>query len=289
MNLRRYDLNLLVVLDVLLAERSATAAARRLNLTQPAVSQALARAREVFGDPLLVRDGAGMVPTKFAHNLAPRLAQALAEVGRVLTPPTFDPATAVRDFVISGGDLAELAILPPMIARAAVAAPGCRMILRSVEAQPADAGIDLSVMGTDPPDGPFRQRQLGQERFVLLARHGHPALDRGLTAEAFAALPQALVSPRGTGMVGPVDTALAALGLRRQVRLSVTRFTTLPTILAATDLIAAVPASFADRPEVRAVCGQRSLPFASPVLTWRLVWHVVHDADPGNRWLRGLA
>ena len=151
------------------------------------------------------------------------------------------------------------------------------------------AGIDLSVMGTDPPDGPFRQRQLGQERFVLLARHGHPALDRGLTAEAFAALPQALVSPRGTGMVGPVDTALAALGLRRQVRLSVTRFTTLPTILAATDLIAAVPASFADRPEVRAVCGQRSLPFASPVLTWRLVWHVVHDADPGNRWLRGLA
>lgn len=288
MSLREYDLNLLVVLEAILTERSVTRAARRLHLTQPAVSQALSRARDLFEDILLIRDGTGMTPTSRARKLLPKLTQALSGIEDVLRPSRFDPASAEEDFVIAGGDLAEIVILPDVIAQIARQAPKCRIIVRSVEGQPIDHTIDLAIVGNPAPTGPFRSCDIYEEHFVVLARHDHPILKFPLSAEVFAATPQALVSPTGQGMSGPVDTALERLGLARRVALSLTRFATLPRILAATDMVAAVPSRFAMVPEVMAICGVCPLPFESPRVMMHLLWHRARDNDGAHKWLREM-
>jgi len=288
MKLRNFDLNLLVILEAVLAETSITRAARRLNLSQPAVSQALARARDVFGDELLVRDGAQMMLTPLARRLAPQLKEFCAGAATLLSPAGFDPRSAAIDFTVCANDLSELLILPPLIASVAQQAPGCRVIVRAPEPYLIDAMIDFAIIGLPVPQGPFCSRDLHEDKFVVIARPGHPVLNEQLSPETFAGLSHALVSPTGQGIIGPVDTALERLGLSRRIALSVTRFTTLPQIVASTDLIASVPSRFAVRPEVHTLCQVWPLPFESPRFTMRMVWHQMHDADPAHQWLRGL-
>lgn len=288
MSLRGTDLNLLVILQAILTEGSVSRAAARLNLTQPAASQALSRARALFGDPLLVRDGAAMRPTPRAEALRGELTAALDGVAQLFAPPGFDPATARRAFVIAASDMGELLVLPPLIRRVLAEAPGCTLTIRSVEAQPPDAAIDLAVIGGAAPEGPFEGLELYEESFVLLCRPDHPLLQGALTPERLAAQPHALVTPRGAGTAGPVDAALARLGLTRRIVLRLTSFASLPPLLAGSDLVAAVPARFAARPEVQALCRSHPLPFDSPRVPLRLVWHSRFAADPGHRWLRGL-
>lgn len=293
MNLRAVDLNLLTVLHVLLAEESVTRAAVRLNLTQPATSAALARLRGLFGDPLLLRRGPRLTPTSRAVALKPALEALLQGAERLLSPPVFDPARADHAVTLTASDLAEMILLPPVLAGLAQEAPRLRLIVRSSEALPADSdealrgGVDLTFAGIDLPAGHYLGCDLYEEHFVLLARHRHPALRGDLSPDGFAALPQAIVSPRGRGSEGPVDGALARLGLKRHVAVTVTRFISLPAILAASDLVAAVPARFAARSEVQAVAGSRPLPFPSPRFTMRLAWHRLQEADVRHRWLRG--
>jgi DNA-binding transcriptional LysR family regulator len=286
MKTRNFDLNLLVVLQTVLAEGSVTRAAERLNLTQPAVSQALQRAREVFGDPLLMREGGQMIATQRARDIVLRMPEVFAAVESLLAPCDFDPASAKTTFVVAANDYSELLVLPPLISTISAQSPGSRMIVRSVEGLVIDHTIDFALYGLPPPEGPFHARALYDEHFVMIARPDHPAMTGPLTAETFAALPQALVSPSGQGVVGLVDATLRAFGLTRHIALSITRFTTLPQILATTDLIASVPSRFAERPEVKAMCAIRALPFESPQFTMRMVWHQARDNDPAGRWLR---
>lgn len=288
MNLRNFDLNLLVILEVVLTELSVTRAAKRLNLSQPAVSQAMARAREVFGDELLYRDGSGTTLTPLARRVLPQLKEFCAKAEGLLSPEGFDPASAQLDFSICANDVSELLILPPLISTIARLAPGCRLIVRAPEPHLINATIDLSIFGAPVPQGPFIARELYEEHFVIIARPDHPEMNDALTAERFAALPQALVSPTGQGIVGPVDIKLEELGLSRRIALSVSRFTTLPEIVASTDLIAAVPSRFARWSEVKRLCGIWPLPFDSPRFSMRMVWHRIHDSDPAHQWLRSL-
>ena len=288
MKLRNFDLNLLVVLEVVLTEISITRAAKRLNLSQPAVSQALARARDVFGDDLLVREGAHMMLTPLARRLVPQLKEFCSRAEGLLSPTGFDPASAEIDFSICANDVTELLILPPLIAKVARLAPGCRLIVRTPEPHLINATLDLAIIGVPVPQGPFISRELFEDHFVILARPDHPAMDDKLTPEGFADLPQALVSPTGQGLVGPVDTALERLGLSRRIALSVTRFTTLPQIISSTDLITAVPSRFALWSEVQTHCRVWPLPFESPRFSMRMVWHQMHETDPAHAWLRGL-
>jgi DNA-binding transcriptional LysR family regulator len=290
MNLRRVDLNLLVVIDALLAEGSVTAAARRLNMTQPAVSQALARARDLFGDPLLARSGRGLVMTPRAQALAPEIAALLARVAGLIGAAGFDPARSDRLFTLAAGDLAEPFLLPGLVTRMAAAAPRARLRLTWVRPDAGDGADapDLMIHGLPPPGGAVDSVDLVSGRYVMLARHGHPALQGALDPTGFAALTQALVSPRGAGFTGPLDAALAALGLRRHVAVALARFADLTEVLAGTDLVAAVPDVFAARPEVQARCGSRPLPFEAPRFTLRLLWHRRHAADPAHAWFRGL-
>ena len=289
MKLRNFDPNLLVVLEVVLSELSITRAAKRLNLSQPAVSQAMTRARDVFGDDLLVRDGSSMTLTPLARRLLPQLKEFCSKAEALVLPSAFEPDSAQIDFTICANDLSEALILPPLISRVAIEAPGCRVIVRVPEPHLVNATIDLAIIGAPVPQGPFRTRDLYEDHFVILARPDHPAMNERLSPESFAALPQALVSPTGQGLVGPVDTALESLGLSRRIVLSVTRFTTLPQIIASTDLIASVPSRFAQRSsDVQALCRVWQLPFESPRFTMRMVWHQMHDRDPAHEWLRGL-
>jgi DNA-binding transcriptional LysR family regulator len=288
MKLRNFDLNLLVILEVVLAELSITRAAKRLHLSQPAVSQAMARARDVFGDDLIVRDGAHTTLTPLARRLVPQLKEFCSRAEGLLSPAEFDPASTQIDFSVCANDLSELLILPPLIANIARLAPGCRLIVRPPEPQLMNPTIDLAIIGAPVPQGAFATRDLYEDHFVMLTRLDHPAVDDRLSPEGFAALPHALVSPTGQGLIGPVDTALERLGLSRRIGLSVTRFTTLPQIVASTDLIACVPSRFAARSEVQTLCRVWPLPFESPRFTMRMVWHQLHDADPAHKWLRGL-
>ncbi len=293
MSIRPAELQILVVLDAILAEGSVTRAAKRLNLTQPAVSQTLARARALFEDPLFVRTNGRMAPTARAAALSGKLESWMEATRGLFQPLEFNPATQKRDFALASNDFAECALLPPVVSAMRRMAPHVTLALRSVESAPLmgdevrEGRIHLIISGIAPPPG-FIEEALYEEHFVLLARHGHPALTKRLTAAAFAAMDHALVSPQGVGLRGPVDDALKTLGLARRVMLSVSKFASLPRLLAGSDIVAAVPSRFAETPEASAFCGSAALPFPPPKFTMRLSWHPRFDADPAHAWFRNL-
>jgi DNA-binding transcriptional LysR family regulator len=289
MDLRHLDLNLLRLLDAVLTEGSVSRAARVLRMSQPAVSQALQRARDAFGDPLLARHGNRLLPTPRALALHPELRAVLDRIGALVAPTGFDPAKSTREFVLASSDLGQALVLPPLVARIARDAPGCRV---RIVPPPAGAEVmtvpDMVLMGAPVPPGPLRWRALFRDRFVMIARTGHPALTGTLAAAEFAAIPQVLVSPRSEGFEGPVDAALSRLGLRRRVAVMASQFAALPPLLMESDLVAAVPARFAALPQVQAMCGQRELPFDPPGYTMHLVWPLARQTDPAVVWLHGL-
>lgn len=289
MDLRRVDLNLLRLVEAVLREGSASRAAVALRLSQPAVSQGLRRAREVFGDPLLARHGNRLIPTPRGTALLPELRAILDQVEGLLSPGRFDPAQATRDFVIGTSDLGQVLILPKLVAHVARQAPNCRI---KVVPPPRDAieaeGLDLALMGAPKTAGPLRWQMLFHDHFVLIARRNHPVLSSPLSMQVFLQLSQALVSPRSEGFEGPVDAALAKLRLKRRVALMVPNFMSLLPILLESDLVAAVPQRFADLPSVRETCGHCSLPLAAPGYAMKAVWPIARDADPSGNWLRGL-
>jgi DNA-binding transcriptional LysR family regulator len=287
MDLRRVDLNLLLLVDALLTEVSASRAARRLRLSQPAVSQGLKRAREAFGDALLARHGNRLLPTPRAIALQPEIRGILERIEGVLTPSAFEPATATRDFILASSDLGQALVLPSLIARVSREAPSCRVKVVPPPARlDAVDQCDLAIMGAPVTPGPVRWSTLFEDRFVLLGRRDHPALSQPLQLEAFTRLPQVLVSPRAEGFEGPVDVALARLGLRRQVAVMLHSFMTLPGILADSDLVAAVPLRFAQLPLARESCSYWDLPLDVPRYAMKIVWHVTRTADPSLEWLR---
>ncbi len=287
MDLRRVDLNLLRLVEAVLREGSASRAAQTLKLSQPAVSQGLRRARDVFGDPLLTRYGNRLIPTPRGSALLPELRAILDRVETILSPSQFDPSRAARDFVIGSSDLGQILILPGLIAQVTREAPHCRI---KVVPPPQDAeaacGMDLVLMGAPEASGPLCWQVLYHDRFVLMARHNHPALVRPIPMEDFLKLPHALVSPRAEGFAGPVDAALASHGLSRRVSVMVTNFMSLLSILAESDLVAAVPERFAKLALVRAHCSHQALPVEVPSYAMKAVWPMALDADAASLWLR---
>lgn len=287
------DLNLLLALDALLAERHVTRAAARLGVSQSAASHALARLRELLGDPILVRGRRGvMLPTPRAAALAPAVSRALDDLALALRrPEPFDPATARRTFHLGASDYAELAVLPRLAARIAAAAPHVDLFVRSV---PADMHAALAAGDVDAILAPARPTDLGAgcyqrvllaETFVCAMRRGHPAAGRTLTLDRFCALDHLLIAPRGT-YGGYVDDALAARGRRRRVALAVPHFLIAPHVLVTTDLIATLAARVA-----RTFAAAHGLaivrpPVELPAFSLHLVWHERTHGDDAHRWLR---
>jgi DNA-binding transcriptional LysR family regulator len=292
-HIRTKDLNLLVVLAVLLEERSTTRAAARLALTQSAVSRALQRLRDMIGDPLFVRTRDGLAPTTGAEALRERLRVVLEGAGEVLAgAPAFDPAAARRTFTIGAADLSESWLVARVVAAIREQAPGIDLASISEQRAPLvealEAGrIDVSIMPEQPVAAGIRRQALLTEGFACLLREGHPALKRRWDLERFAELGHLLVAPRGAPG-GIVDRVLAEHGLTRRVVARVSSFGSAPEIVATTDLVTTLPRSLVTHAAARLPLAVREAPVAIPEFTLYQHWHERVDADPAHRWFRGL-
>jgi DNA-binding transcriptional LysR family regulator len=284
------DLNLLVALDVLLAEGSVARAARRLQLSPSAMSRTLARLRVTTGDPLLVRAGRGLVPTPRALELRERVGQVVQDGEAVLRPAAaLDLKRLVRTFTLRTSEGFVETFGPDLIARVGKEAPGVR--LRFVQKPDKDSAplrdgtVDLETGVVDKTTGPeVRAQALFRDRFIGVVRKGHP-LGRGkITPARYAAGGHIRVSRRGLDR-GLIDEALDSLGLSRAIVTIVGGFSTALALARATDLIATVPERHTGA--LRAGMHSFPLPISPPEITVSLLWHPRLDADLPHRWLRG--
>lgn len=292
MNVTDIDLNLLRVFDAVLHERRVTAAAVRLGLTQPAVSNALARLRGLFGDPLFVRTPAGMDPTPLARELAEPVRQALALIEAALARGAgFEPATSKRAFRFYMSDLGQIEFLPPLVERVQRLAPEVHLEVLALDPQQlgdalASGALDLAVGFLPGLGPPLRRRSLFRDRYLCLMRADHPAVADRLTRKRFLEASHALVTYSGGHRV--IEETLERAGLARHIALRVQHFTVAPMVLERTDLILTLPARVARLYERRG--GFKALPPPVPIppAEVALHWHERFDGDPGNRWLREL-
>lgn len=284
------DFNLLITLDVLLAEGSVARAAKRLRLSPSAMSRALARLRETTGDPLLVRAGRGLVATPRALELRERVSQLVQDAEAVLRPAQQpDLKQLARTFTLRTSEGFVETFGAPLIARVAEQAPG--VLLRFMHKPDKDSTslrdgtVDLETGVVGKAAGPeLRTQGLFRDRFIGVVRVGHPLSQGEITPERYAAGGHISVSRRGLDK-GPVDEALAALQLERQVVAIVAGFSTALALARATDLIAAVPERHTEN--LRAGMHSFALPVTLPEFTVAMLWHPRLDADPVHRWLRG--
>ncbi|QQX56362.1 LysR family transcriptional regulator [Pseudomonas chlororaphis] len=288
-NLRRLDINLLLTLDVLLAEHNVTRAAQRLNLSQPSASVHLAKLREIFGDPLLLPGPRGMRPTARADELREPLRRALEALELAVAPASpFDPGAAANTWSVSASDYGESTVILPALAGLRAAAPGTRLAVLELEpgrlVQQAEQGsIDLALhTSEDSPPG-LRRRVLFSERYVLVGRAGHPRLQRRPSLAQFGKLEHVVVSPDGGGFHGVTDSALGEVGLTRRVVLSVPHFLFVLSALASTDLVAMLPARLVrDNPALKVV----EPPLEVAGYEMAMLWHERCHRDPAHQWLR---
>ncbi|MFZ5795700.1 MAG: LysR family transcriptional regulator [Sphingomonas sp.] len=288
------DLNLLTALDVLLSECSVTAAARQLGLSVSAMSRTLARLRVATGDPLLVQAGRALVPTPYAEQLAGRVHRIAQEARSVLTPTIehIDPATLVRTFTIRANEGFVSVFAAALVTAITTAAPHVRLRFAPKPDKAAvplrDGTIDVEI-GTMEASAPeLRSQLLFRDRFVGVARRGHALLDGAITPHRYAACRHVIASRRGASS-GPVDDALDALGLRRDIVAIVSSFLDALDIARRSDLIALVPHACL-RGGAAATEGLVAfeLPVTTPDLSISVMWHPRLDADPAHRWLRQM-
>jgi DNA-binding transcriptional LysR family regulator len=290
LNIRKVDLNLLVVLDALLDERNVTRAAVRLGYTQPTISGMLTRLRHLFGDPLFVRTQRGLLATPRAEELAFPLKQLLADSHRLVARNEFDPASAEVTITISSNDYMQHALLVPFVGllrsearqiQLAIAPP----IIEGLSDSLARGRIDLAITIPEFAMSDLPSRLLYRERYVVAVRPQHPLARRAaMTVERFCSYDHVVVSPTGGSFEGPTDQALARLQLRRKVRYSVPSFLLLPEILQTDDLVALVPSRLLRENDKRLVVVKP--PVAIPGFDVIAVWHPRVDREPTHRWLR---
>ena len=289
------DMNLLAALDALLAEGSVTGAARRLGLSSSAMSRTLARLRAATGDPLLVRAGRGLVPTPHATELRDRVHQLTRDVRTVLSPNAshLDVASLGRTFTIRAGEGFIELFSAPLVAAVTQVAPHVRLRFAPKPDKDAlplrDGQIDLEigVLGATAPE--VRTRFLFRDTFIGAVRIGHPLLGGQMTPERYAACRHVVASRKGK-FSGPVDVALEALGLRREVVAVVPGFPDAMRIARDTDLVALVPRSALASPTGADPAGPGligfDLPVPTPPIAISAMWHPRMDADPAHSWLR---
>lgn len=285
----RPDLNLLVTLDVLLAEGSVARAAQRLRLSPSAMSRALARLREATGDPLLVRAGRGLVPTPRAAELRQRVAHLVQESEAALRPAgKLDAHKLVRTFTLRTSEGFVENFGPALFARVGAEAPGVE--LRFVpkpnkDSTPLREGtVDLETGVLEPTTSPeLRTQALFRDRYIGVVRKAHPLGKGKITPARYAAGRHIGVSRDPSQ--DPVDLALASLELKRKIVVSlVAGFATAVALARTSDLIATVPEKHTGN--LRAGMQSFSLPVSTPAFTVSMLWHPRLDADPGHRWLR---
>lgn len=302
-NFRTLDLNLLRVFDEIMAERSLTRAAHKLALTQPAVSNALRRLREVLGDDLVQRSGQGMAPTPRGLALWPAVRDALRQLEALLAPGDFVPAEATNTFVLAMADATAADLMPGLVAVMAREAPGVSVRVlplttrdprRLLDDEAADLAIgyfpavlaDLTARAQAGEAVGFAHHRHYDGEYVCVMRRGHP-LSRGpLTLERYRSARHLLVSFSGRPY-GFVDEALASLGLQRRVVVTVNQFFTGGRVVASSDLLAVLPRHFVPVTGMGDALVVRELPLAMPTVHVDALWHQRHQHLAAHQWLRG--
>lgn len=290
--LNELDLNLLVALRALLRERSVTQAARRLGITQPAMSHKLRRLREELADPLFVPAGRGLAPTPRALAIESPLNEALEALERAVQREEFDPASAQRTFRVGTSDYGEAKVLPVAVRRIQRAAPGI-----SIQTHPVGPNVGTALergelhiaigAGMPTPKGAKRVTLL-EEGFVVLARRGHPHLANGLDLATYAKCDHVVVAPRGAPGTF-VDAALTRMGKARRIVARVRSFLSAPFVVATSEALLTAPSGLAAllAESLDLDVYEPPLPLA-PVPIW-MIWHPRFHDDPGHRWLRQMA
>jgi DNA-binding transcriptional LysR family regulator len=292
MNWGSVDLNLLIVFDVLMQERTITRAGKRLGLSQPAASHALARLRHMLHDDLFIRTPEGMQPTPRAAQMAEPVRDALRALSMTLEPESFDPATAEHDFTIAVNNYAARAVVPALVREAGNAAPrvsleiqpiGMREVLDQLDA----GGMDVALTTLADGGERFRcVRVMDDDYVVLLGKHHATAAEAELSAELVAEIPHIGITSSGED-TGFIDAALDALGLTRRIATRVP-FLSIELMLVKSDLLAVVPRRVAV--DLASICPLvvKELPFPSPRLALSMIWHRRVDNDASHRWLREI-
>lgn len=294
MELRELDLNLLVIFNQLLVEPRVSKVADTLGLTQPAVSNALARLRKALGDELFLRTPRGMVPTPFAAQLAEPIAGALGMMHSALNQSAgFDPATSRRAFTIAMTDIGEIYFLPKLMDALSRLAPGVTVstvrdasvnLRDEMEAGHVDAAIGL----LPALKAGFFKRRLFMQPYVVMFRRGHRLARPGaLTLEAFQRAEHVVAVSPGTGH-GKVDELLDRSGVQRHVRLRVPHFVAVGHLLHASDMIATVPERYATQCVEPFGLTYAPHPAKLPDIPISLFWHAKMHKDPASQWLRNL-
>jgi DNA-binding transcriptional LysR family regulator len=288
-NLSSLDLNLLPALDSLLRRRNVTRAASDVGLSQPAMSRALGRLREIFDDPLLIRSGGGLAPTPLAQSLAPKVGAALDELRGLFRSEDFNPAALHRVIRLAGGDVHTILLAPRLTARLQRDAPGVdlkfetigRDILNRMER--GDADLCFATAATPLPPRVLSE-PLARDRLALVMRRGHPAASRAWSLADYAAYPHATVAFFDDG-VSEIDARLAAAGVERRVALTTPHFMATIAAVAATDLITTLSAAFARRFADALDLVLREPPFDDG-LDLTVVFTRLRAADPAIQWFR---
>lgn len=285
------DLNLLVVFSVLMQEQSVTTAAKRLFVGQSAVSASLKRLRTLFGDPLFVKAGRGMVPTERALQILPAINHSLTQIHTfTFAPPSFDPAKASVTLRIGMSDDNEIVFLPAIITALQKRAPHVHVIVRPVNhlnicaaLDSGDVDVGMSVFGE--LSSWHASEVLYKQGYGCLYDPLHQQNSKRFTLKRYLQSQQVIVTFDGT-LAGKIDGILAAQKMQREVRVGTTRFATLPHLVKGSNLVASLPELIGRvlaKNHGLAFC---PLPFDVPPGLPRLAWHRRNDADPVNQWLR---
>jgi DNA-binding transcriptional LysR family regulator len=294
MNIRKLDLRLLDCLDALITERNVTRAASRVHLSQPAMSSALKQLREVFRDPLLTRTQRGMVPTPRGIELAQSARAVLQDVQAMTSAARpFDPAKSQRTFRIAMTDYTEFVLLPQLVRRLRIEAPGISVAVtphdgRTHVDELADGEIDLAIANFRNVSGRLRARELFRERFVCLASADNAKVGKRLTLAKFTELSHAFISPRGGGFYGATDYALASIDRARRIAVSVPHFLVAPYVVASSDLVVVIAERVARHYARTLPLRLLEPPLRIEGFAVSQLWHERSDHDPGAAWLRAI-
>jgi DNA-binding transcriptional LysR family regulator len=287
------DLNLLVVFQELFQQRQVSLVAERLGLSQPTVSNTLARLRKTFGDELFVRTGQGMQPTPFAQQIAEPVTQALASVMQALNrQEPFDPGSSDRQFVIAMTDVGEIHFMPTLLERCSASAPHVRISAVRLSAVNWREGIETGqidlVIGafTEVPESLYHSRLFSQ-KYVTMFRKGHRFAKGKVGLPEFLQARHLIVSSR-ENPYDLINSRLEKAGVGRSAQFRVPHFTSVPYIVGSSDMVVTVPEKLAQR-----AAGPFGLdfirpPLRLPALHTNIFWHRRYNQDSGNQWLRGL-
>ena len=301
-NFRTLDLNLLRIFDEVMAERSLTRAARNLNLTQPAVSNALRRLRETLGDELVQRSGQGMAPTTRALAIWPTVREALAQLEQSLAPSEFIAAQAKTSFVLAMADATAAELMPGLVDMLETDAPGVTLRVvplttrdpRSLlDQEKCDLAVgffpsvlaDLTAHSQSEQPLPFAHQRLYDGQYVCVMRKDHPLARQALSLEDFCQARHMLVSFSGRPY-GFIDEALAALGRRRHIVLTVNQFFTAGRVVARSNLLTVLPRHFISVTGIADQLALQPLPFEVPSVHVDALWHRRSQLRASHQWLR---